>query len=88
MAMTAAERQKKRRAKLRQESMTPLLVRGESGEFDERIRIALAVQSLAKGGELSAEIIEKIASRSELVFSDNDLATRKYIRKIVSEFLT
>ena len=85
--MTAAERQRKRRAKIRQESMTPMLVRGEGGEFDERIRIALAVQSLAKDGELPAEIIEKIISRSELVFSDNDLVTRKYIRKIVSEFL-
>jgi hypothetical protein len=87
MAMTAAERQRKRREKLRQESMKPILVRGENGEFDERIRVALAVQSLAKEGLLPDEVLEKITARSELVFPNNDLVTRRYIRKIVSEFL-
>ena len=39
MAMTDAERQRKRREKLKNEAMKPLLVRGENGKFDERIRI-------------------------------------------------
>lgn len=87
MVMTDAERQKKRRARLKQESMFNILVRGEGGEFDERIRVALAIQALAESGELSADIIEKIVSCSETVFPNNDLVTRKYIRKIVSDFL-
>ena len=87
MAMTAAERQRKRRAKLKNSDLNQILVRGESGELDERIRVAFAVQSLAKNGELSVEVIEKIVERSEVVFPNNDQLTKKYIRKIVNEFL-
>lgn len=87
MAMTAAERQRKRRAKLKQNSMKPILVRGTNGEFDERIRIALAVKDLAANGELPPNVIEKIIARSETVFPCNDVATQKFIRKIVSDYL-
>lgn len=87
MAMTAAERQRRRRAKLKNSDLNQIFVRGEGGEQDERIRVAFAVQSLAKNGELSAEVIEKIVERSEVVFPNNDQLTKKYIRKIVNEFL-
>lgn len=87
MAMTAAERQRRRRAKLKNSDLNQILVRGEGGELDERIRVAFALQSLAKNGELSAEVIEKIVERSEVVFPNNDQLTKKYIRKIVNEFL-
>jgi len=88
MAISDAERQRKRRAKLKQEYKKPLFVRGDGGEFDERIRVALAVKELALEGGISEEIIELIVKKSEMVFPANELSTRKYIRKIVSEYLT
>lgn len=87
MVMTAAERQRKRRAILKQNHMKPLLVRGEAGEFDERIRIALAVKELAMEGKLSTELIELIIKKSETVFPTKDLSTRRFINKITSEYL-
>lgn len=85
--MTDAERQRKRRNKLKMESQKNLLVRGKDGEFDERLRIALAVKELAANGELSSEVIELIVNKSETVFLTEDLSTRKYINKIVSKYL-
>jgi hypothetical protein len=87
MAMTDAERQRKRRAKLKLESQKNLLVRGDAGEFDERIRVCLAVKKLANEGLLSDEIIELIAKTSETVFPTETLVNRKYINKIVSTYL-
>lgn len=87
MAMTDAQRQQKRRAKLKMESQRQLLVRGVGGEFDERIRVALAVKELANQGKLPAEIIQLIVSTSESVFPTEDLITKKYINKIVSTYL-
>jgi len=88
MAMSDAERQRKRREKLKKESQKPLLVRGDGGEFDERIRVALAVKELAAEGKLSDEIITLIAKKSETVFQTNEISTRKFIKKIVLEYLT
>ena len=48
MAMSDAERQKKRRERLRSEGKHTLLVRGANGEYDERIGIAFAVKKLAE----------------------------------------
>lgn len=87
MAMTDAERQRKRREKLKEESMRPLLVRGENGRFDERIRIALAVKKLADEKKLTEEIVELIASASASVFEDENIVTKKYIKKLVSKYL-
>lgn len=88
MAMSAEERQKKRRAKLKGESKKHLLVRGNKGEFDARIRVALAVRELTLKGAISKEVIELIAKESETVFPTNELSTKKYIHKIVFEYLT
>lgn len=88
MAMSPAERQRKRRAKLKEDQQKPLLVRGDGGEFDERIRVALAVKELTTEGKLSPEVIELIIQKSEVVFPSKDLSTRKFIRKIVAEYLT
>lgn len=85
--MSDAERQRKRREKLKQESMTAIYVKGEGGEFDARIRVALAVKELANEKLLNNEVIEKIIERSELVIPTKDFLTRKYIRKIVSKYL-
>jgi len=87
MAMSDAERQRKRREKLKAESQKSLLVRGDGGEFDERIRIALAVKKLAKEGRITKECIALIAETSETVFPTAELSTRKYIKKIVNEYL-
>lgn len=88
MAMSDAERQQKRRAKLKLESKKTLFVRGDGGEFDERIRVALAVKELAMNDKLPQELINLIVKTSETVFPTNDLSSRKYINKIVSEYLT
>lgn len=57
MALSDAERQRKRRERLKNESMKPILVRGSNGKFDERIRIALAIKKLADQGRLSDDAI-------------------------------
>ncbi|KZY43155.1 hypothetical protein A3733_18315 [Pseudoalteromonas shioyasakiensis] len=87
MAMTDAERQRKRREKLKNEAMKPLLVRGENGKFDERIRIALAIKKLSDEKKLAKETIELIVSTSASVFEGDDIVTQKYIKKLVSEYL-
>ena len=88
MAMSDAERQRKRRAKLKAEAQKNLLVRGDGGEFDERIRIALSIQKLAKEGKITKEFINLIVETSETVFPTTELSTRLYINKIVSKYLT
>lgn len=87
MAMSDAERQRRRRAKLKTESQKTLLVRGDGGEFDERIRVALAVKKLAKEGKITKECLNLIVKTSETVFPTTELSTRKYINKIVNEYL-
>jgi len=88
MAKSDAERQKKRRDKLKLDSQKPLLVRGLGGEFDERIRVALAIKELALEGEISSDLINLIAKKSETVFQTDQVSTRKFINKIVLQYLT
>lgn len=88
MAMTDAERQRKRRAKLKAESKKLIEVRGSNGEFDERLRVALAVRELALTNQLTDDIVNLIAKTSENVFPTKDLSTKKYINKLVSNYLT
>jgi hypothetical protein len=88
MAMTDAERQRKRREKLRASSTKVLLVRGDGGYFDERIRVSLAVRKLALEGLISKDIIELIAKTSETVFDTDKLSDRKFVNKIVTEYLS
>lgn len=87
MAMSDAERQRKRREELRQKEFKALLVRGKDGEFDARIRVALAIKQMSDNGLLSEEILEKIIEVSTGVFPNTDLAKKKYVRKFVSEYL-
>lgn len=87
MAMTPAERQKKRRVKLKQEHLKPLLVRGDNGKFDERILVALAVEQLAKENKLDSKFVKLIIEYSINVFPDTNKINQQYIRKIVTEFL-
>lgn len=85
--LTDAERQQRRRAKLKAECLKPILVRGKNGEFDERIRIALAIKSLALNGQLSETLIDLIAKEAEDVFPATDNATKKFINHIVKKYL-
>ena len=87
MAMSDAERQRKRRENLKMEALKPIYVRGDGGEFDERIRIALAVKSLASGGKLPEEIIGMIAEEAQVVFPTPELHKRKYINKLIRNYL-
>lgn len=87
MAKTAAERQRERRARLKEECKKPVYVRGNNGELDERFRIALAVKELVKEQAIPKEIIELIIKKSETVFPDKTPLKRKFINKIVSEYL-
>jgi hypothetical protein len=88
MPKSDAERQRKRRAKLKSEALKPLLVRGDNGEFDERIRISKAIQKLALEGELSDEVIELIIKTCTTVIPTPERSKQLYIRKIVTEYLT
>ncbi len=88
MPMTDAERQKKRRAKLKSQSLKPLLVRGNNGEYDERIRVALAVQELSLEGDLSDDVIELIIKKSMNIIPTEEKSQQLYIRQIVTKYLT
>jgi hypothetical protein len=87
MVMSDAERQRKRREELKKMDFKNLLVRGKDGEFDERIRVALAVKWLADEGDLSEEILEKIIAASINVLPNEDLVKKKYVRKLISNYL-
>jgi len=87
MSTSANERQRKRRNKLKRESLKPLLVRGTGGMFDERIIVSLAIKKLVEEGKITKEFINLIVEASETVFSEADLSTRKYIKKIVNHYL-
>lgn len=87
MAKSDAERQRERRARLKAADQNPILVRGKNGEFDERIRIALAVKELSRENKLPDEIIELIAKQAETVFPTPEPVTRKYINKLIKKFL-
>lgn len=88
MAMTDAERQRKRREELRQRDLKPILVRGKDGEYDERIRVALAVKALADGGEIPNHILIRIINAASEVFPDADNVKKRYIKKLVSDYLS
>lgn len=88
MAMTDAERQRKRRAKLKAEAKKLIEVRGTNGEFDERLRVALSIRELSLTNQLPEDIIRLIAKTSEHVFPTKDLSTKKYINKLVLNYLT
>lgn len=85
--LSDAQRQQRRREKLRREYMKPLLVKGVDGEYDERIRIALAIKSLAANNKLSNEFIDLIAKEAEDVFPSQDNINKKYINQIVKNYL-
>ena len=87
--MTPAERQRKRREKLRAEEKKVFYVRGEGGAFDERIRVAYAVKQLVDKGLLSEDVVNMIINESSKVeqFSHESSLNNKYAKKIVSEYL-
>lgn len=86
-AKTVNERQQKRREQLRVNNMKSLYVRGVNGEYDERIRVALAVKSLADKGLLSTETIELIVDESIEIMPPKDNINRSFIKKLVSNYL-
>jgi|GEM_PF-1509541 len=88
MVFSDKDRQQKRRLKLKVEFKKSILVRGVEGEFDERIRTALAVKELAENGLLPQDVLDKIAKASETAFPTKEVVVRKYINKIVSKYLT
>ncbi len=88
MAMTDAERQKKRRERLRSEGKHTLLVRGPNGEYDERIGIAFAVKKLAEQNMIPDDILNLIIDTSSLIFEDDQISNKRYMKKIVREYLS
>ncbi len=86
-AKTVNERQQKRREQLRVNNMKSLYVRGVNGEYDERIRVALAVKSLADKGLLSAQTIELIIDESIEIMPPKDKINRSFIKKLIANYL-
>lgn len=88
MAMSDAERQRKRRKKLKEAGLRPLLVRGDNGEFDETIRVGLAVKALADKGLLSAELKNQIIDVIPESFDCDDIVRSRYMQSKVRNFLS
>ena len=81
------ERQRKRRDKIKNGNQKNFLVRGVGGEFDERIRIVLAVKELVDAGVFDDEVVKLIARTAETVF-DTKVIDRKFMNQEVIKYLT
>jgi len=85
--MTDAERQRLRRLRLKERGLEQYLVKGKGGYFDEKIRIALAVEHLAQCGELDEDFKLKLIDAAIEVLPPDSNSDRLYIEKIITEFL-
>ena len=86
-AMTDAERQKLRRIRIKERGLEQYLVKGKGGYFDEKIRIALAVENLVHCGEMDENFKIKLIDEAIEVLPPKSLSDRAYIKKIITEFL-
>lgn len=85
--MTANERQKKRRAELKNNHLKPIYVRGSDGEFDERIRISSAIKELAEEKAIPSEILEMIITRAVEVIPPKDNVNKIFLTKLIKNYL-
>ncbi|MCR9857268.1 hypothetical protein [Vibrio parahaemolyticus] len=86
-AKSANERQQKRRNDLKAQNMKAMYVRGTNGEYDERIRVALAVKKLADEGRLSEDVLNLIIEEAVNVIEPIDRVNRLYIQKMMARYL-
>ena len=97
--MSGAERQRQRRARLKaereehearlkREGLHPIYVRGEDGRYDGARRVGKAIHELASKGELPMDVLGLIIDAAvEQKPKPSNLIERKYIKKLVSDFL-
>ena len=86
-AMSAAERQKKRRFFLRECNLKPIYVKGKNGEFDARVRVGLAIERLSKQGKLPEIVLQLLISTAVEVIPPKNNVDRSFVKKIIGEFL-
>jgi hypothetical protein len=88
MAKSANERQQKRRQELKEQHLKTIYVRGKDGEYDERIRVALAVKNLASRGALPQDVIDLIIDEAAMSIPTKDRVNELFIKKIISSYLS
>jgi hypothetical protein len=88
MAKSANERQQKRRQELKEQHLKTIYVRGKDGEYDERIRVALAVKNLASRGSLPQDVIDLIIDEAAMSIPTKDRVNELFIKKLISSYLS
>jgi hypothetical protein len=58
--MTATERQRRRRARLRVDGLRAVWLKGKDGFFDPRFHIAIVVRTLVMDGTLNPELVNRL----------------------------
>ena len=86
--MTDAERQRRRRSKLRTQGLKPIWVKGTNGAFDPRLHLAVALKTMVVEGDVDARFVKRLVtlggrSASEIPTSPE----RKYMEKTIRQFL-
>ncbi|EHP5031025.1 hypothetical protein KPM64_003623 [Vibrio cholerae] len=88
MAKSASERQQKRRQELKDQHLKSIYVRGKDGEYDERIRVALAVKNLALRGELPPDIVNLIIDEAAISIPTKDRVNELFVKKLITNYLS
>ncbi len=87
MALSNAERQRLYRERQRHKNLYTIKVKGEDGYFDERIRIAIAIKTMAQEGLLNETIIQRIIAHSIDAIPPKDLVDQQFIRQELENYL-
>ena len=83
-----AERQRLFRQRREEKGICSIPVKGENGYFDERIRIAYAIELMGKEGELPPKFRKKLLEYSIAAIPPKNRVDELYIRGKLNQFLS
>ena len=88
VAMTVAERQRRRRARLRADGLRAVWLKGKDGFFDPRFHIAVVVRALVGDGTLKGDLVNRLvreAARS--AGEERGPIERDYMELLIRRYL-
>ena len=88
VAMSAAERQRRRRARVREQGLKPIWVKGSNGAFDPRLRLALAIKTMIAEGEAEPDLVRRLVTLGgRSVSAVRRAPERLYMEREIRRFL-
>ena len=86
--MSATERQRRRRARLRDQGLKPIWVKGSNGAFDPRLRLAVAIKTMIHEGDVDADLIRRLVTLGgRSVSAVRTAPERLYMERSIRQFL-